>query len=189
MRMPDSKNGRKRNLPFWGLIEEHLKSQKAYRDQHHPECPYLFFWRSIDVALARGGVRSTPGSPIEDFRASWAKAIKVAHAENPRVPAKLLVHDLRRSAVRVMIQEAGLPESQAMLISGHETPAMLHRYNIVSLRNVQDAGAKLDAWANRPMLREHFLIHFAEESDPRSAPTELAPVMCAETLTTNPPVS
>jgi len=33
-----------------------------------------------------------------------------------------------------------------MLISGHETRSMLERYNIVSLKNVQDAGAKLDAW-------------------------------------------
>ena len=147
IRLPDSKNGRKRNLPFWGLIEEHLKAQLAYRDAHHPESAHLFFWRATDVQLARGGVRNAPGAPVEDFRASWAKAIKAAHNANPRVPAELLVHDLRRSAVRVMIQEAGLPESQAMLISGHETPAMLHRYNIVSLRNIQDAGAKLDAWA------------------------------------------
>jgi len=26
---------------------------------------------------------------------------------------------------------------------------MLERYNIISLRNVQDAGAKLDAWSKR----------------------------------------
>jgi hypothetical protein len=45
-----------------------------------------------------------------------------------------------------MVQEAGIPESQAMLISGHKTRAMLERYNIVSLKNIQDAGAKLDAW-------------------------------------------
>jgi hypothetical protein len=46
-----------------------------------------------------------------------------------------------------MVQDAGIPESQAMLISGHETRAMLERYNMVSLKNVQDAGAKLDAWS------------------------------------------
>jgi hypothetical protein len=46
-----------------------------------------------------------------------------------------------------MIQDAGIPEAQAMLISGHETRTMLERYNIVSLKNVQDAGAKLDAWS------------------------------------------
>ena len=36
-----------------------------------------------------------------------------------------------------------------MLISGHRTRAMLERYNIVSLKNVQDAGAKFDAWSKR----------------------------------------
>jgi hypothetical protein len=48
-----------------------------------------------------------------------------------------------------MAQDAGIPESQAMLISGHETRAMLDRYTIVSLQNVQDAGAKLDAWSQK----------------------------------------
>jgi len=43
----------------------------------------------------------------------------------------------------VMVQEAGIPESQAMFISGHKTRAMPERYKIVSLKNVQDAGAKL----------------------------------------------
>jgi hypothetical protein len=48
-----------------------------------------------------------------------------------------------------LVQECAIPESQAMLISGHKTRAMLERYNIVSLKNVQDAGAKLDAWSKQ----------------------------------------
>jgi hypothetical protein len=55
-----------------------------------------------------------------------------------------------------MVQEAGIPEAQAMLISGYETRTMLERYNIVSLKNVQDAGAKLDAWSrNRAGSKPH----------------------------------
>ncbi len=46
-----------------------------------------------------------------------------------------------------MVQDAGIPEAQAMLISGHETRTMLERYKIVSLKNVQDARAKLDEWS------------------------------------------
>jgi hypothetical protein len=73
--------------------------------------------------------------------------MKQAHKANANLKEELLFHDLRRSGVRVMVQECGLPESQAMLISGHGTRMMLERYNIVSLKNVQDAGAKLDAWS------------------------------------------
>jgi len=146
VRLPDSKNGKPRNLPFWGGIEEHLREQKAHRDKHHPECEHLFFWMAEDVALSHGGVRNAPGAPIRDFRGSWSSAIEEAHRLNKNVPADLLFHDLRRSAIRLMVQEAGIPEAQAMLISGHETRSMLERYNIVSLKNILDAGAKLKAW-------------------------------------------
>jgi hypothetical protein len=84
------------------------------------------------------------------FRTSgrqWANAIKQAHKANANLKEELLFHDLRRSGVRIMVQECGLPESHTMLISGHGTRMMLERYNIVSLKNVQDAGAKLDAWS------------------------------------------
>jgi integrase len=146
VRLPDSKNGKARNLPFWGSIEEHLERQKVYRDEHHPDCERLFFWMAEDVQLEHGGVRNAPGTPVKDFRGSWAKAVEEAHKLNPNVPANLLFHDLRRSGVRVIVQDAGIPEAQAMLISGHETRSMLERYNIVSLKNVLDAGAKRDAW-------------------------------------------
>lgn len=149
VRLPDSKNGRKRNLPFWGGIEEHLKKQKVYRDEHHPECEHLFFWMAEDVGISHGGVRIAPGTPIQDFRATWQAAVKAACDKNKCIRPDLLFHDLRRSAIRVMVQEAGIPESQAMLISGHETRSMLERYNIVSLKNVQDAGAKLDEWSKQ----------------------------------------
>jgi len=149
IRLPKTKNGEKRNLPFWGGIESHLRAQKSYRDEHHPECEHLFFWMSEDVQINRGGVRNVPGAPILDFRESWSNAVAIANEANPRVSMDLLFHDLRRSGVRVMVQEAGIPESQAMLISGHKTRAMLERYNIVSLKNVQDAGAKLDAWSKQ----------------------------------------
>jgi integrase len=149
IRLPITKSGKKRNLPFWGGIETHLTAQKAYRDQNHPECMALFFWMEEDMEIDHGGTRSEPGAPIKDFRWSWCHAVKRTHRANKNVKEDLLFHDLRRSAVRIMIQEAGIPEAQAMLISGHETQSMLSRYNIVSLKNVQDAGAKLDAWSTK----------------------------------------
>jgi integrase len=163
IRLPKTKNGDKRNLPFWGAIEPHLRAQKAYRDKHHLDCEHLFFWMSEDTGLEHGGVRNIPGTAIRDFRASWQQAIERAHETNKNVMPKLLFHDLRRSGVRVMVQEAGIPESQAMLISGHRTRAMLERYNIVSLKNVQDAGAKLDAWSRARKAPTH-------ESPPTEVP-------------------
>ena len=147
IRLPRTKNGTKRNLPFWGSIEDHLKAQKACRDANQHGCEHLFFWMAEDCGLSHGVVRVAPGTPIQDFRGSSTHAIEEAHKLNPNVRTDLLFHDLRRSGVRVMVQEAGIPESQAMLISGHKTRAMLERYNIVSLKNIQDAGAKLDAWS------------------------------------------
>lgn len=149
IRLPKTKNGRKRNLPFWGGIEESLKQQREHRDTHFPTCEHLFFWHAVDCGLSHGGVRLAPGAPIRDFRASWQNAVARAHTADPSVKPDLLFHDLRRSGVRLMVQEAGIPESQAMLISGHETRSMLERYNIVSLKNVQDAGAKLDDWSKQ----------------------------------------
>jgi integrase len=146
IRLPDTKNGDQRNLPFWGGIEEHLTRYFNYCKANHPDAEYIFVWFAEDTALAHGGVRNVPGEAVADFRGSWKNAVEEAHRLNKSVPADLLFHDLRRSAVRVMVQEAGIPEAQAMLISGHVTRDMLERYNIVSLKNVQDAGAKLDAW-------------------------------------------
>jgi hypothetical protein len=135
--------------PFWGDIEEHIKGQKERRDAHHEQCEHLFFWMVQDCILSpmHGGVRVAPGTPIQDFLASWENAVKRAHKANANVKEDLLFHDLLRSGVRVMIQDAEIPESQAMLISGHLTRAMLERYNIVSLKNVKDAGTKLDEWS------------------------------------------
>jgi hypothetical protein len=98
-----------------------------------------------DVQSNRGGARFVPGSRIKDFREPWFNAVALANVANPNVSPDLLFHDLRRSGVRVMVQEAGIPESQAMLISGRKTRTMLERYNIGSLKNIP----KLDAWSKR----------------------------------------
>ncbi len=72
------------------------------------------------------------------FRRSWARACERAGYEG------LLVHDLRRSAIR-NLRESGVPESIIMLISGHRTTAVFHRYSIASTEDLHRAMKQLEA--------------------------------------------
>lgn len=74
------------------------------------------------------------GRQIRSFKAAW-KAARV-EAGLP----DLLFHDLRRTAVRDWIA-AGINEALALSISGHKTPSMLQRYNIIDAANSVRAGA------------------------------------------------
>src|SRR5215468_12482575 len=58
----------------------------------------------------------------------------------------LLFHDLRRSAVRNMVEKIGMSEKRAMEISGHKTRSCFERYHIVSLADIQESGKKMDEW-------------------------------------------
>jgi hypothetical protein len=53
-----------------------------------------------------------------------------------------IFHDLRRTSVRNSI-DAGVPEKDAMYISGHKTTSILHRYKIVNRKNLSDAADKI----------------------------------------------
>ncbi|MGA8596693.1 MAG: tyrosine-type recombinase/integrase [Bryobacteraceae bacterium] len=132
--------------PIYGDMEEWLRWQKAYRDEHFPECEFVFFWYPVDCEIApiskkgHGGRRTLPGSKIKSFYDSWRAAVK-----NAGFP-ELLFHDLRRSAVRNMVEKIGMSEKRAMEISGHKTRSCFERYHIVSLADIQESGQKMDKW-------------------------------------------
>ena len=84
-----------------------------------------------DVKLKEGLVFDCRG-----LRDEWSKAVKAAEMPN------LLIHDLRRSAIRNLIA-AGVAEKVAMSISGHKTRAVFDRYHIVSTEDVVKAMQKL----------------------------------------------
>jgi integrase len=132
--------------PIYGDMEEWLRRQKAFRDEHFPEYKFVFFWYPIDCEIdptskkGHGGRRNEPGTQIKSFYDSWRAAVK-----NAGYP-ELLFHDLRRSAVRNMVEKIGMSEKRAMEISGHKTRSCFERYHIVSLADIQESGQKMDRW-------------------------------------------
>ncbi len=132
--------------PIYGDMEDWLRRQRTFRDEHFPECDFVFFWYPIDCEIdptlksGHGGRRNEPGSPIKTFYQSWNSAVKEAGFPD------LLFHDLRRSAVRNMVEKIGMSEKRAMEISGHKTRSCFERYHIVSLADIQESGKKMDEW-------------------------------------------
>ncbi len=135
----DTKNKTGRALPIYGDMVGVLKEQKRVRDEQFPECDHVFFWRTEDVMLSHGGRRTIPGSPVKVFKGAWEKAVKAAGFP------KLLFHDLRRTAERNMAK-AGMDQTMRMRISGHKTPSMSTRYNIVVAEDIVEEKSRMDAW-------------------------------------------
>jgi integrase len=115
-----SKNKEGRVLPLAGELVEILERAHA---KHRLDCPYVFH---------RDGER------IGDFRKAWSNACKAAGL------SPLLVHDLRRTAVRNMVR-AGIPDRVAMALSGHKTRSIFDRYNIVSETDLEQAAQRLQS--------------------------------------------
>jgi integrase len=115
VRLATSKNGRPRVLPLvgslWHLIEKRWGARSYLASSGAMELSPFVFHNS--------------GMPLGEFRKSWAAACKAAGC-----PGRLF-HDLRRSAIRNMVQ-AGVPQSVAMSISGHRTVSVFTRYAIAS---------------------------------------------------------
>lgn len=80
------------------------------------------------------------GSPVKDFRGSWAKMTKAAGVS-------VLLHDFRRSAARNLIR-SGVSQDVAKRITGHKTDSMFSRYNIVAENDLAEAAAKLEVRRN-----------------------------------------
>ena len=115
-----SKNKDGRVLPLSGELMEVIETARAKR---RPDCLFVFH---LD------------GEPIGDFRKAWKNACKTAGLTG------VIVHDLRRTAIRNMVR-AGIPERVAMSLSGHKTRSIFDRYNIVSEADLAEAAERLQS--------------------------------------------
>lgn len=130
-----TKNGDGRVFVMTAGLRTLLEAQRDERDQLKRKgliCPYVFFRM---VAKGRRGPKAP--RPIKAFTKAWAAACVAAGCPG-RIP-----HDLRRTAVRNMVR-AGIPERVAMKLTGHKTPSVFQRYNIVSDGDLASAARMLD---------------------------------------------
>jgi integrase len=120
LRAENAKNGTARIVPCEGQLAELIERRRLTRS----------YQESGTVRLSRL-IFHRQGQPIREFRKSWATACRLAGV-------KRLFHDLRRSAVRDMVR-AGVPQKDAMQISGHKTAAMFDRYSIRDEQDIRQA--------------------------------------------------
>ena len=123
-----SKNKDGRVLPLAGELLEVIERAKAKR---RPNCPFVFH---------------DDGQPIGNFRKAWRTACRATGLN------EILVHDLRRSAVRNMVR-AGVPDRVAMALSGHKTRSVFDRYNIVSESDLVQATERLQTHLSNQGIR------------------------------------
>lgn len=124
----ETKNGEGRMFPLTAELRAVLETQRAWVSEIEKEIgaiiPHIFI--------------NDDGTPIRNYRRSWATACKAAG-----VPGRL-VHDFRRTAVR-NLERAGVSRSAAMKLTGHKTESVYRRYAIVSESDLREAGDKLAA--------------------------------------------
>jgi integrase len=135
-----TKNGEGRVFPMTTDLRTVLKAQLVEHERLKKGghiCRFVFF---REVAEERGGEKKP--QRIISFNKAWKLACRAAGCPG-RIP-----HDLRRTAVRNLVR-AGIPERVAMMMTGHKTPSVFQRYNIVSDGDLREAAHKLNVAASR----------------------------------------
>jgi integrase len=161
----ETKNGHPRDVPIVPQLQTVLEERYAKKKS---ECAFVCF-RLDHLGQA---------VPIRGFRKAWYSAcvkaglgnkepllddggnVQYAPPRGPRSKPKekmvyegMIFHDLRRTGVRNLVR-AGVSETVAMRISGHETASVFKRYDITSGKDFVEAGRKLEQFHSQSRI-EH----------------------------------
>lgn len=134
-----TKNGEGRTFPLTDALRALLQARRAATDAAQRATGSIIPWVFFRVRR-QGRQGPQTARPIRQFQKAWATATAAAGCPG-RIP-----HDLRRTAVRTFVR-AGIPQAVAQALSGHKTRSVFDRYNIVSVGDLTDAAAKLNAAA------------------------------------------
>jgi integrase len=120
-----------RNVPLPSLLVKTLKKIQPKEGTVFSAVNLTKEWRKACAAAGLGRIIEVPGRPYD-----------------PQYTG-LIIHDLRRSAIRNLVN-AGVPERVAMKISGHKTRSVFDRYHIVSTDDVSSAMRRLESATVQP---------------------------------------
>jgi Phage integrase family len=91
---------------------------------------------------------------MDNFAGAWQRACLRAGC------SRMLRHDLRRTAVRNMVN-LGIPERVVMQVTGYRTRSILDCYHIVSPGDLKDVARQLSE--TRPTIQAQFQAQQATE--------------------------
>lgn len=120
-----TKNKHARVAPIYTAeMRGFLEMAKTRRDKDWSKCLWVIAFN---------------GEPISSLKTTWKRACLKLGIDDS------MFHDLRRTALSNM-EEAGIPRSTAMMISGHRTESAYKRYLIGSETRVIEAGKKMEQY-------------------------------------------
>jgi len=123
-----TKNGTVRTIPLPGVVAEELSRIEPKTGKVFDDTNLRTEWAKACTAVKLGTVEEEES----------------AHGNKWQRYTGLIVHDLRRSAIRNMVA-AGVPENWAMSISGHKTASVFRRYAIVSTADITTAMRRVES--------------------------------------------
>ena len=139
-----TKNDDGRVFPFTAELRRVIEEQRRLADRVRRDrgmIPRYVFFHVVE--MKDGTLGRKTGQPITAscFDKAWRRARDKAGLPG-RIP-----HDFRRTAVR-NLEQAGVPRSVAMKLTGHKTEAVYRRYAIVSAGDLRSAARQLDAYTS-----------------------------------------